>query len=64
MPSNYKPVIVIIYQKKQPDKSPASEEIALEIPVIDCEINQVVTKEETKPTRGVQIVNLFGDEKI
>jgi hypothetical protein len=64
MPSNYKPVIVTIYRKKQPAKKPASKEVVLEIPVVDREINQVITKEETKPTRGVQIVNLFGDEKI
>ena len=64
MPNNYKPVIVTIYRKKQPAKKPVNEEVALEILIEDHEINQVITKEETKPTRGVQIVNLFGDEKI
>ena len=62
MASNYKPVVVTIYRKKEPVKQ-VENELVLEIPLEELPIiNSCPPNEEAK--RGVQVVNLYGDEKI
>ena len=62
MASNYKPVVVTIYRKKEPVKQ-VENELVLEIPLEELPIiNSCPPNKE--PKRGVQVVNLYGDEKI
>ncbi len=62
MASNYKPVVVTIYRKKESAKQ-IENELVLEIPPKEFPIiNSCPQIEESK--RGVQVVNLYGDEKI
>lgn len=62
MASNYRPVVVTIYRKKEPVKQ-VENELVLEIPLEELPIiNSCPPNEE--PKRGVQVVNLYGDEKI
>ena len=59
MPGRYKPVIVVIKKPKQkilPERS-------LELPLDICpEPSQAKTCPE--PSRGVTVLNIYGDEKI
>ena len=62
MTSNYKPVVVTIYRKKEPVKQ-VENELVLEIPLEELPIiNSCPPNEE--PKRDVLVVNLYGDEKI
>ena len=62
MASNYKPVVVTIYKKKEPVKQ-VENELVLDMPPEELPIiNSCPPNEE--PKRGVQVVNLYGDEKI
>ena len=62
MASNYKPVVVTIYKKKEPVKQ-VENELVLEMPLEELPIINSCPQTE-EPKRGVQVVNLYGDEKI
>ena len=62
MTSNYKPVVVTIYKKKEPVKR-VENELVLEMPPEEFPIINSYPQNE-EPKRGVQVVNLYGDEKI
>jgi len=64
MPNNYKPVVVTIYRKKEPAKKPVTKELVLELPLEEQPPIDVTLLKPKQPTRGVQVVNLYGDEKI
>jgi len=60
--SNYKPVVVTIYKKKEPVKQ-VENELVLDMPLEELPIINSCPQIE-EPKRGIQIVNLYGDEKI
>jgi len=62
--SNYKPIVVTIYRKKEPAKKPVTNDLVLEIPIEDIFIEDKKLQKIEHPTRGVQVVNIYGDEKI
>jgi hypothetical protein len=62
MVSNYSPVVVTIYRKKESAKQ-IENELVLEIPTKEFPIINICPQNE-EPKRGVQVVNLYGDEKI
>ena len=64
MPNNYKPVVVTIYRKKEPAKQPVIKELVLELPLEEQPPVDVSPPKPVQPTRGIQVVNLYGDEKI
>ena len=64
MPNNYKPVVVTIYRKKEPAKKPVTKELVLELPLEEQPPVDVSPPKSEQPTRGIQVVNLYGDEKI
>lgn len=64
MPNNYKPVVVTIYRKNKPAIKPVSEELVLEIPPEQIQDRSNVKSETDECKRGIEIVSLFGDEKI
>ena len=64
MPSNYKPVVVTIYRKKEPVVKPVIKEVVLEIPLEDPPQVPTPPVKVEQPIRGIQVVNLYGDEKI
>ena len=64
MPNNYKPVVVTIYRKNRPAVRPVSKELVLEIPPDQNQDRSNVKPEVNECKRGIQIVSLFGDEKI
>lgn len=64
MPNNYKPVVVTIYRKKEPAKKPVTKELVLELPLEEQPLVDVPPPKPEQPTRGIQVVNLYGDEKI
>jgi hypothetical protein len=64
MPNNYKPVVVTIYRKKEPAKKPVTKELVLELPLKEQPPVDVSPLKPEQPTRGIQVVNLYGDEKI
>ena len=64
MPNNYKPVVVTIYRKKEPAKKPVTTELVLELPLEEQPPVDVSPPKPEQPTRGIQVVNLYGDEKI
>ena len=59
MPGRYKPVIVVIKKPKQKTPPERSLELPLEI---YPEPSQAKTHPE--PSRGVTVLNIYGDEKI
>ena len=63
MPNNYKPVVVTIYRKKEPAKKPVTKELVLELPLEEQPLS-VDESRNNKVKRGIEVVNLFGDEKI
>jgi hypothetical protein len=64
MPNNYKPVVVTIYRKKEPAKKPVTKELVLELPLEEQPPVDVSLPKSEQLTRGIQVVNLYGDEKI
>lgn len=64
MSNNYKPVVVTIYRKKEPAKKPVTKELVLELPLEEQPSVDVSPPKPKQPSRGVQVVNLYGDEKI
>ncbi len=64
MPNNYKPVVVTIYRKKEPAKKPVTKELVLELPLEEQPPVDVSPPKPEQLTRGIQVVNLYGDEKI
>lgn len=62
MASNYKPLVVTIYKKKEPVKQ-VENELVLEMPPKEFPIINSCPQNE-EPKRGIQVVNLYGDEKI
>ena len=64
MPNNYKPVVVTVYRKKEPAKKPVTKELVLELPLEEQPPVDVSPSKPEQPTRGIQVVNLYGDEKI
>ena len=64
MSNNYKPVVVTIYRKKEPAKNPVTKELVLELPLEEQPSVDVSPLKPKQPSRGVQVVNLYGDEKI
>ena len=64
MPNNYKPVVVTIYRKKEPAKQPVTKELVLELPIEEQPPVDVSPPKPEQSIRGIQVVNLYGDEKI
>ena len=62
MPNNYKPVVVTIYKNPKSVKQ-VEKELTLDLPLNNPPliVNQ---PKNNKVKRGIEVVNLFGDEKI
>ena len=61
MSNNYKPVVVTIYKNPKPVQ--VEKELTLDLPLNNPPliVNQ---SKNNKVERGIEILNIFGDEKI